>query len=114
MPRWRISCAHISISSPSGLHSACRRAGAHREMATDCGQWAAPGGRAKAQRGPVATAFASAARCASPRPPVALLQPRGEHEEGIAAMSLAAWSLPLGALLDLLIGDPRGWPHPVR
>jgi adenosylcobinamide-phosphate synthase len=26
----------------------------------------------------------------------------------------AAWSLPLGALLDALLGDPRGWPHPVR
>lgn len=24
------------------------------------------------------------------------------------------WSLPLGAALDLLLGDPRGWPHPVR
>jgi adenosylcobinamide-phosphate synthase len=28
--------------------------------------------------------------------------------------SLAWWALPLGAGLDLLIGDPRGWPHPVR
>ena len=26
----------------------------------------------------------------------------------------AAWSLPLGAALDALLGDPRGWPHPVR
>jgi adenosylcobinamide-phosphate synthase len=26
----------------------------------------------------------------------------------------AAWSLPLGAALDVLLGDPRGWPHPVR
>jgi adenosylcobinamide-phosphate synthase len=26
----------------------------------------------------------------------------------------AVWSLPLGAALDALIGDPRGWPHPVR
>jgi adenosylcobinamide-phosphate synthase len=25
-----------------------------------------------------------------------------------------AWSLPLGAALDALLGDPRGWPHPVR
>ncbi len=25
-----------------------------------------------------------------------------------------AWALPLGAALDALIGDPRGWPHPVR
>ena len=24
------------------------------------------------------------------------------------------WSLPLGAALDAVIGDPRGWPHPVR
>ncbi len=26
----------------------------------------------------------------------------------------AAWSLPAGALLDAALGDPRGWPHPVR
>lgn len=26
----------------------------------------------------------------------------------------AAWSLPLGLALDALLGDPRGWPHPVR
>jgi adenosylcobinamide-phosphate synthase len=25
-----------------------------------------------------------------------------------------AWSIPLGAALDALLGDPRGWPHPVR
>jgi adenosylcobinamide-phosphate synthase len=24
------------------------------------------------------------------------------------------WSLPLGALFDAAVGDPRGWPHPVR
>jgi adenosylcobinamide-phosphate synthase len=24
------------------------------------------------------------------------------------------WSLPLGAALDALLGDPRSWPHPVR
>lgn len=24
------------------------------------------------------------------------------------------WSLPLGAAADVLLGDPRGWPHPVR
>jgi adenosylcobinamide-phosphate synthase len=24
------------------------------------------------------------------------------------------WSLPLGAVLDALLGDPRSWPHPVR
>jgi adenosylcobinamide-phosphate synthase len=24
------------------------------------------------------------------------------------------WSLPLGAALDALVGDPRSWPHPVR
>lgn len=29
-------------------------------------------------------------------------------------LALAVWSLPLGAMLDLLLGDPRGWPHPVR
>lgn len=29
-------------------------------------------------------------------------------------LPLAVWSLPLGALLDWLLGDPRGWPHPVR
>jgi adenosylcobinamide-phosphate synthase len=28
--------------------------------------------------------------------------------------TLAAWSLPLGAALDAVLGDPRGWPHPVR
>ena len=27
---------------------------------------------------------------------------------------LPLWALPLGALLDALLGDPRGWPHPVR
>jgi adenosylcobinamide-phosphate synthase len=26
----------------------------------------------------------------------------------------ALWALPVGAALDLLVGDPRGWPHPVR
>lgn len=30
------------------------------------------------------------------------------------APPLAAWSLPLGAALDAILGDPRGWPHPVR
>src|SRR5262249_44891388 len=25
-----------------------------------------------------------------------------------------AWSLPLGAALDAWLGDPQGWPHPVR
>jgi adenosylcobinamide-phosphate synthase len=29
-------------------------------------------------------------------------------------LPLAIWSLPLGATLDMLLGDPRGWPHPVR
>lgn len=29
-------------------------------------------------------------------------------------LPLSAWALPLGAALDALIGDPRGWPHPVR
>jgi adenosylcobinamide-phosphate synthase len=29
-------------------------------------------------------------------------------------LDLASWSLPLGAALDALLGDPRGWPHPVR
>ncbi len=24
------------------------------------------------------------------------------------------WALPLGLALDLVLGDPRGWPHPVR
>ncbi|GAC1471213.1 MAG: adenosylcobinamide-phosphate synthase CbiB [Isosphaeraceae bacterium] len=24
------------------------------------------------------------------------------------------WALPAGVALDLLLGDPRGWPHPVR
>ncbi|MDB5350472.1 MAG: cobalamin biosynthesis protein CobD [Planctomycetota bacterium] len=24
------------------------------------------------------------------------------------------WSLPLGAVIDAVVGDPRGWPHPVR
>lgn len=27
---------------------------------------------------------------------------------------LTIWALPLGAALDALLGDPRGWPHPVR
>jgi adenosylcobinamide-phosphate synthase len=27
---------------------------------------------------------------------------------------LAVWSLPLGAALDAVLGDPRSWPHPVR
>jgi len=26
----------------------------------------------------------------------------------------AAWSLPVGLTFDTLLGDPRGWPHPVR
>jgi adenosylcobinamide-phosphate synthase len=26
----------------------------------------------------------------------------------------ATWSLPLGAVLDAALGDPRRWPHPVR
>ena len=26
----------------------------------------------------------------------------------------AIWSLPLGAALDAVFGDPTGWPHPVR
>jgi adenosylcobinamide-phosphate synthase len=26
----------------------------------------------------------------------------------------AAWSLPLGVALDATLGDPEGWPHPVR
>jgi adenosylcobinamide-phosphate synthase len=26
----------------------------------------------------------------------------------------AHWALPLGAALDAIAGDPRGWPHPVR
>jgi adenosylcobinamide-phosphate synthase len=26
----------------------------------------------------------------------------------------ALWALPLGAALDAVLGDPRGWPHPVR
>src|SRR4051794_9004173 len=32
----------------------------------------------------------------------------------MSPLPLAAWSLPLGAMLDMLLGDPRGWPHPVR
>lgn len=31
-----------------------------------------------------------------------------------ATWPLVLWSLPLGAGLDALLGDPRGWPHPVR
>jgi adenosylcobinamide-phosphate synthase len=30
------------------------------------------------------------------------------------ALDPLAWSLPLGAALDALLGDPVGWPHPVR
>jgi adenosylcobinamide-phosphate synthase len=29
-------------------------------------------------------------------------------------MIRALWSLPLAAVLDAALGDPRGWPHPVR
>src|SRR4051812_1289795 len=39
------------------------------------------------------------------------------REEGRAEMNdvdIAAWSLPMGAALDALLGDPKGWPHPVR
>jgi adenosylcobinamide-phosphate synthase len=32
----------------------------------------------------------------------------------MSIISVAAWSLPLGTALDLFLGDPRGWPHPVR
>jgi|SRR5579864_2547507 len=32
----------------------------------------------------------------------------------MGASALAIWSLPMGAALDALLGDPRGWPHPVR
>ncbi len=32
----------------------------------------------------------------------------------MVALEPSAWSLPLGAVLDALLGDPRGWPHPVR
>jgi adenosylcobinamide-phosphate synthase len=32
----------------------------------------------------------------------------------VSGFTLAAWSLPLGAALDACLGDPRGWPHPVR
>src|SRR6516165_1816579 len=28
--------------------------------------------------------------------------------------AVVLWSLPLGLALDALVGDPRGWPHPVR
>ena len=28
-------------------------------------------------------------------------------------MRLTVLALPLGFLLDLLLGDPHGWPHPV-
>lgn len=30
------------------------------------------------------------------------------------AVGLTLWALPTGALLDAVLGDPRGWPHPVR
>ena len=36
-----------------------------------------------------------------------------DHGE-MVTLEPAAWSLPLGAALDALLGDPRGWPHPVR
>lgn len=29
-------------------------------------------------------------------------------------LPLSVWALPAGALLDAILGDPRGWPHPVR
>jgi adenosylcobinamide-phosphate synthase len=32
----------------------------------------------------------------------------------VSVLRLAAWSLPLGAALDVWLGDPDGWPHPVR
>jgi adenosylcobinamide-phosphate synthase len=28
--------------------------------------------------------------------------------------TVVLWALPLGLALDALLGDPRGWPHPVR
>jgi adenosylcobinamide-phosphate synthase len=32
----------------------------------------------------------------------------------LADIEWTIWSLPLGATLDALAGDPEGWPHPVR
>lgn len=32
----------------------------------------------------------------------------------MSGMNAVFWALPLGAVLDALVGDPRGWPHPVR
>lgn len=32
----------------------------------------------------------------------------------MSGLNPAVWSLPLGAALDAWLGDPRGWPHPVR
>lgn len=32
----------------------------------------------------------------------------------MALQEPTAWALPLGAALDAALGDPRGWPHPVR
>ena len=32
----------------------------------------------------------------------------------MSEVGVVLWSLSLGAALDALLGDPRGWPHPVR
>src|SRR3954447_25762630 len=46
-------------------------------------------------------------------PPDSIVRQSSEAPQ-MSGLPLAAWSLPLGAVLDLALGDPRGWPHPVR
>src|SRR3954447_9301564 len=46
-------------------------------------------------------------------PPDSIVRQSSEAPQ-MSGLPLAIWSLPLGAALDAALGDPRGWPHPVR
>lgn len=39
---------------------------------------------------------------------------RGKAAERMGIVQNRIWCLAIGALLDLVLGDPQGWPHPVR